>query len=562
MSSGKSVLFLLFVFFTVTCFTNISHAQVRSHDGQRHRSYYLSGGYNISKFGNSTLHIAQPSAGNKYDLLKVKADGNATVKSIFPWQLNYRFGYYFNYEQTYGVEIGYDPVKYHVTDGQNVQQKGTVNDVANVTNPVVFSAKNGYAYALSGANFLMLNLVRRFTVFRPYSNTFAIDAIAKIGAGPAMPTISSSFPTSSATDPQFKLCGWNAGAEGALRISIYRYAYVELACKYDYAMYNKLRIHDGIAKQNLNTIELIGLVGCTLPSNRFNPLFYRGHKVITIIPFYQKKGIDLGEMDLDKMSKKKRDGQALEDIPEFQGIVDKKASLHPKDTTTGIRDTTAAPADTSAAPFGGAGAEPDHKETKKERKKRLKEERLKKEQEAQNPAGANAITDSSANNGARVAPPAEEKKSKKQLKKEKEEQKKKEKAEQEKLKQEQELKDKQEQEQAQKPEAQEQQKKELEDKKKELEDKKKELEEKKAKEQQEREDKKEQEKKAREELKAQKEKEREELKAKREKEIEERKNKKEQEMKELKEKREKEKEEREAKKQKEKEEKEAKDKGN
>jgi hypothetical protein len=333
MRSGNTFLFLLVPYFLLLIFfNNASYGQLRKGVKPRHRSFYLSAGYNKAQFFNSTIKVDQPSLGNNYSLLKVKADTKTGITSLVPWQLNYRLGYYWNYYQTMGVEVEYNPVNYHIITGENIQLKGALGGIPNTTKTITFYAKNGYYYGMDGANLLLVNLVRRFTIYRPNSNRFAVDAIAKLGAGPAMPHLVSNLPGSNGLpsttwdDPQLQLKGWNGAGEAALRVTIDRYVYVELAGKYDYAVYNHLKIYEGTATQNVSTLEAILSVGITLPSNRYNPLFHHEKNIITILPFFlDKKNEDsVNKAEADQKRADGLENEKIEDVPEFGDIVDKR----------------------------------------------------------------------------------------------------------------------------------------------------------------------------------------------------------------------------------------------
>lgn len=473
MRCKKVGLFLPVTIFLIFALFTSSSAQIANHKGEKHVSFYFGGGYNKSWFGPSKIHIEQSSLKNSYDLLKVKGD-NAHVTPIFPWQLNYRLGCYFNYEQTCGVEFSYNPVNYHVSD-QSIRLKGTVSGVPNTNLTIPFSLKNGYLYEMDGANLLLLNFVRRFQLYKPnfdyvleggkrrnvwldILNNLRVDVIGKVGGGAAMPHFATKFVTDSFDALQFQLCGWDAGAEAALRLVVYRYGYIEFAGRYDYAMYNKLQLYKGTATQNIGVPGFVITIGGSLPTNRFNPLFFHERNVLNMTPFFQNK-VNQDSLDKEaakeekhKKHRKHKKGDDGFDVPEFESIKDKKAKFSEQvmkirqdslahqamldsiahqqivdsianklmndsiarkiysdslEADRARRDTVSISAmDTTLKPVV-----PDHKETKKERKARLKKEKLaEKEKVAEQPTVP--VTDST---GAVIAPPPE-KLSKKQRK--------------------------------------------------------------------------------------------------------------------------------------------------
>ena len=283
-------------------------------------SVYFSAGYNTAWYSPSTIHVSQSQLGNSYDLVHVKGD-NKTHTPISVYQLNYRLGYYCNYEQTLGIEFNYDPANYHVTEGQNVTLTGMVNSIPKVNKTIVFSAKKGYSYNYDGANLMLLNIVRRIGIYHSNNQKLRFDAIIKGGIGPVMPHVKNSLPVDAIDNPQLEWGGWNAGLETALRVSIYRYGYIELAGKYDYANYSGLNIYDGIASQQLSTYEAIASVGITIPTTRYNPLFYK-QRIITIIPIFVDKEDSTERKDAQD-SALTTDILPLTDIPEFPEIVER-----------------------------------------------------------------------------------------------------------------------------------------------------------------------------------------------------------------------------------------------
>ncbi len=303
-------------------------AQIRKGDAGGNGSIYFSAGYGLNWFLNKPdIYIKQPSLGSEYHLLPVKSDSKGSGKSIFPAQLRYRLGYYFNYDQTYGVEVSYDPVVYHITNNSDVLQKGTINN-APVDAVMTFASDSGYYYCMSGANLLMLNFVRRYGVYRNSSNNVRVDILAKFGGGPVMPGTVSNLDSNGFSDRQFQIRGWNAGIEVGPRITLFRYGYLEFTAKYNYASYNNIKVHQGTASQTLSTLQVLGSLGFTLPTSRFNPLFHHERKLLTIIPIFMQKR-DTSYHPEDELPDSLAYGQ---DIPEFRNVLEKERKWIEKNT--------------------------------------------------------------------------------------------------------------------------------------------------------------------------------------------------------------------------------------
>jgi hypothetical protein len=400
MRSNNGLLSLSLSILIVLANTTLT-AQIRRNDGAHHGSFYLSAGKNVSSFGRSDIHIEQKSLGNNYDMMQVKADNKGTGLSIFPWNLNYRLGYYFDYDQTMGIELSYDPVNFHITDGELIPVQGTINDVPNTSKAIAFSSKDGYYYSLSGANLLLANFVKRYTLFRPITNKIAIDGIAKVGAGPLMPRCESTmpyngYPIHSFDDHQFQFRGFNTALEGALRFTFFRFIYLEAAAKYDYAMYKGMNIYKGTASQNLSTTEVIASLGFTFPTNKFNPLFYHPRKVITITSLAEAKkqqaaeALEEKENGGKKKKKKSKGEEEAIEIPEFQNVIERteKKEAPPAEDTANKENqpNPEAPVNPDSTATVNPDSTANKEQTEEPKKKKKKRKHKKDEENAEAPA--------------------------------------------------------------------------------------------------------------------------------------------------------------------------------
>ncbi len=293
--------------------------------GDHAGSFYLSAGYNQALwYSRSNIKIEQGEVGNSYSMIDVKAKTN-TGATLSATQLSYRLGYFFNYPQTLGLELSFDPVNYALAD-QQARIKGTFNSKLNQNTFIPFTAANGYYYQLNGANLFMVNFVRRYQLFRNNTKSLRVDALAKAGLGPALPNVSNRLGVNPVKSGNFQFSGWGAGAEVAARVTGFRYGFIEIAGRYNYASLKNITVYNGTAEQNFRNIQVMASVGVTLPSTRLNPLFFKEKRIVTILPFYQHKD-EIGR----KLRKKKlniEDGDSLGiyglgEVPEFDEIRDR-----------------------------------------------------------------------------------------------------------------------------------------------------------------------------------------------------------------------------------------------
>lgn len=279
----NKVLFLATSIFVAGISSNTASAQISIFDSEKRGSIYLSVGTNTPKHNPSTIRFVQGTPGNvsDYTLEKVKADDKVTsTKAGLPY--NIRVGYFFDYYQTFAIELSYDPVKYHIVNGQNVRMTGML-DSRKIDSSFSFSDSTGHFYNLDGANLLSVNLVKRFQLFHPHSKVVRLDALAKVGVGPVMPHVYNSIRGKVAEYPSFQLAGWNAGAEAALRLTIMRHLFLEGAYKYSYANYTDIGVYNGTATQKVVTSQIVLSVGYAFSTTKRNPLFTKPEKVV--IPF-------------------------------------------------------------------------------------------------------------------------------------------------------------------------------------------------------------------------------------------------------------------------------------
>lgn len=242
-------------------------------------SLYISWGYNKEWYTPSTVHVSQPSLGNDYKMVRVRAhdhpgwDDALLTKAMTIPQYNYRIGYFFNKKQDLAIEINFDHTKYIITDEQDVNIKGKLEG-QEVNTTKRWSEKDGSFYYLNnGANFLLFNLVKKFRLIQPQKpQGVKLDLLAKAGVGPVIPHVENSF-FGNKNIPDFQIGGWNTGIETAFRLTAFKHVFLEFAQKVDYARYSHLHIYQGKARQSFGTYELILNLGFTLPTGKNNKEF-------------------------------------------------------------------------------------------------------------------------------------------------------------------------------------------------------------------------------------------------------------------------------------------------
>ena len=280
---GRLIMLMLVMLLKLTTAT----AQVSGHDEEKRGSLYFGAGYSMSYYNQSTIHIHQGKDGNSYGMSNMAGSNSSTPSTPFSAsKLSYQLGYFFNYDQTWGVELSYDPAIYYVKN-QKATISGTFGGLKTTT-PIDFSAANGFSYSLNGSGLILASAVKRIGLFLSPTHKVRIDAMLKAGIGPAIPKAMVTL-YGSGNAPKYQLAGINGGLSAALRATLLRYLYLEVAAKYDYEYLYGLKIHDGTAKQNLSMETVTGTIGFTLPTTHRHPFFLKQekpHRIITIKPMY------------------------------------------------------------------------------------------------------------------------------------------------------------------------------------------------------------------------------------------------------------------------------------
>lgn len=268
--------FLLLLFVTLACSSLFAQSSKTNSDVKSTKAVpkwlsrekmWFAWGYNKEWYTRPDIHVVQPALNNDYTYLAVKAHDNPgwNTKSIFKMaltipQYNYRIGYWINEEKGWGIELNFDHTKHIIADSQMVRIQGTLNG-RYTDSLILWQRKSGNYYFLNnGANFLLLNVVKRWNWYTCPTAPIRIDAIGRFGVGPLIPHVENEL-FGRHNQTQFQFGGWNTGLEFGIRASFYHKLYLEFTNKADYARYYNLNVYGGTAREAFGTYEMIGTVG-------------------------------------------------------------------------------------------------------------------------------------------------------------------------------------------------------------------------------------------------------------------------------------------------------------
>lgn len=234
-------------------------------------NFYFSWGYNKEWYTNSTIHVNQTLPGlgaANYEFVNIEGKDKKGWENLFHIpltipQYNYRIGYFFNKEQDLGIEINFDHTKFQVVQGQTAHVRGTVG-AQSFDSSFVVNEHNLHYELNNGANFFLFNLVKRFHLSETANQHFKLDYLMKVGVGPVVPHVYNVI-WGFQNKQGFQLGGWNTGVETSLRATFFKYFFLDLAQKLDYARYSNLRVFQGRAKQDFLCYEVILSAGINIP---------------------------------------------------------------------------------------------------------------------------------------------------------------------------------------------------------------------------------------------------------------------------------------------------------
>ena len=243
---------------------------------KRKKSFYGLWGYNREAYTNSTIHFSNKGNLNgineygPYDFVITDAkahdapdfDKLSDVVNITIPQFNFRIGMWFNNKNDEGFELNYDHAKYVVTDGQTAHFKGNINGVA-VDKDSVLNRSYFHFEHTDGANFWMINYMKRNRIYYSKNNLFKLGYVIKPGFGVVIPRTDVTL-FGHRLNNNWKLAGITAGVETAIRLELYKHYVLELSGKAGWANYINCFVlgrGNGKASQQFGYIEGIFCFG-------------------------------------------------------------------------------------------------------------------------------------------------------------------------------------------------------------------------------------------------------------------------------------------------------------
>jgi hypothetical protein len=250
-------------------------------------SYYITWGYNRSSYANSDIRFVGP--GYDFTLLNAKALDFPTPISDFRTyvdpellsipQFNFHAGYFI--KDNLSISIGWDHMKYVVTDGQTVRVTGFVNPQTSTpaitVNPAYVGTFNQTPLALDpdefvhlehtdGYNYASIEIEQYKSLFQSKKSRFAIDWMRGVGIGALIPR-SDVYVFGVGKNNYWNLAGGGASLKTGLKFNFSKLLFFETTLKtgatklWDIRTTGRTVDH---AEQAIYFVEFYGAIGFTI----------------------------------------------------------------------------------------------------------------------------------------------------------------------------------------------------------------------------------------------------------------------------------------------------------
>lgn len=270
---NRRALFLI-VFFSLIVI-RLSFAQSLNTSDQslpnKKGTFYFSWGYNRDFYSKSDIHFSNNKTDN-YDFTfkAVKARDRPSMERF--WQpsrltipqYDLHIGYLFNDKHDLGIEIGWNHLKYVMTDNQIILVQGSIRGKT-INKDTLVTPDFVQLEHTDGNNYLMFNLVKKKKLFS--RRNFQVSALGKFGAGPLISYTHSKIFGSYGQGP-FRYEGWVIGMSVGIRLNLYRYLFIQTDMQGAFADYTNIKLgadKQGRATQNFYSLQYMWAAGINIP---------------------------------------------------------------------------------------------------------------------------------------------------------------------------------------------------------------------------------------------------------------------------------------------------------
>jgi hypothetical protein len=216
-------------------------------------------GYNRAYFFPSDITFK--GEGHNFTVSNAKAHDDWQLNSDkeIP-QISLRMGYFFNSEEMWGLEAGYDWVNYILPENSKVKVHGIINDT--LVNSDKYLTEDFLRYEHThGSGYLELKLVKGFLIYGNHNYSQMFFALAKAGGGIAITkTYASILGESKQND--FNISGFTGTFESMVKYTYKTHWDIETGLKGEYINYTNVPTVDkGSATHYVFSVQWVIAIG-------------------------------------------------------------------------------------------------------------------------------------------------------------------------------------------------------------------------------------------------------------------------------------------------------------
>ncbi len=271
----KSLIAGLLVLLSVSAFSQETAAPEKKK--KVHGTFYATWGYQLDSYTKSNIHFHDTKS-DDYDftLYHAKAHDRLDFYSLkdyintpltVPQYVLYA-GYFFGNKGDWGIEGGWDHLKYIVYDYQDLHIKGEIHGQQLDKDTVVDPNNFLHFEHTNGNNYLTVSLVKRSTFLRSPGGMHKFSALTKLGGGALVPKTESDI-LGHHNDGPFRPSGFVVTGAVALRYDMFRYFFIEHSVKGGFADFTNAKLYEyGRVQQHFFSAQFIFSFGWNIPMSK------------------------------------------------------------------------------------------------------------------------------------------------------------------------------------------------------------------------------------------------------------------------------------------------------
>jgi hypothetical protein len=263
----------LVLFFTQSLYAQLEEAPAPAAKKGLHGTFFVNWGYHRDFYTNSTIRFLDRQTGNyDFTFYHAKAKDQPDLDHFFKTpptvpQYVISAGYFFNDKHDLGIEISWNHLKYVVRDNQMLHMKGWIDDQYYDRDTLV-TPDFVHLEHTNGNNYLMISLLKRYTLKTSKNQKHKLSAVARLGGGALVPK-TDSYIMGKHNDGPFRFSGWVIGAGAAIHYDFFEYFFIEPSIKESFAKYTDVKLYErGRAQHHFFSTQIILSAGFNIPTRR------------------------------------------------------------------------------------------------------------------------------------------------------------------------------------------------------------------------------------------------------------------------------------------------------